>query len=164
MKTIDTRRSIRSYLPQEVEEEKLIAVLEAGRKAPSAKNRQMWHFYAVLNDEKRKEITRLSSDQKMLEEAPVCIIVTATDDYVMRCRVPAYVVDATIALSFMMLEAEHLDLGTCWIGSFDQDGIKELLDIPGNETVIGLTPLGYPNETPREKTTKDFDEVVTYIR
>jgi len=164
MKEIDNRRSIRSYLAKEIEEEKLIAVLEAGRKAPSAKNRQMWHFYVVSNKERKDKIMELSSNQKMIGEAPVCILVTATDDYMMRCRVPAYVVDASIALSFMLLEAQHQGLGTCWIGSFDQDGIKKYLELPENETIIGLTPLGYPDEMPREKTTKDFEEVVSYLK
>ena len=164
MKEIDDRRSIRAYLDKEVEEEKLTAVLEAGRKAPSAKNRQMWHFYVVSNIELKKQLTALCSDQSMIAEAPICLLVTATDDYTMRCKIPAYVVDSTIALSFMMLEAEHQGLGTCWIGSFDQDGIKELLELPENETIVGLTPLGYANQAPREKTTKDLAEVVSYFR
>lgn len=164
MKEIENRRSIRSYLAKEVEEEKLTAVLEAGRKAPSAKNRQMWHFYVVSNKELKAKITELSGGQKMIDQAPICLMVTATDDYMMRCKVPAYVVDSSIALSFMLLEAEHQGLGTCWIGSFDQDKIKELLGIPVNETIIGFTPLGYTDEAPREKTTKDMEEVVSYIK
>lgn len=164
MQAIDVRRSIRSYTDQPVEEEKLTAVLEAGRKAPSAKNRQMWHFYVVSNPQLRAQITALSSNQKMISEAPICLLVTATDDYVMGCRVPAYVVDPSIALSFMILEAAQQGLGTCWIGSFDQDGIRKLLALPENEFIIGFTPLGYPNEQPRQKTTKSAQEVITYLR
>lgn len=163
MKEIDERRSVRSYQNKEVEEEKLIAVLNAGRVAPSARNRQMWHFYVIKNPDIKKEITALSRNQEMIEQAPICIVVSATDDYMMSCKIPAYVVDPTLALANIMLEARYQGLGTCWIGSFDQDALKALLKLPEEETIIGLTPLGYPNETPRERNYKSIDEIVTYI-
>ena len=164
MKEIELRRSIRSYLSTPIEEEKLQAVLEAGWKAPSAKNRQMWHFYVVSEPEIKKEITRLSRNQKMIEEAPVCIIACATDDYMMSCKIPAYIVDTSIALSFMLLEAVHQGLSTCWIGAFEQDEVKKLLNIPENETIVGLTPLGYANQDPAASSNKPFEEVFTFIR
>ena len=164
MKTIEERKSIRSYLDKEVEEEKLLAVLEAGRLAPSARNRQQWHFYVVSNVEYKKAIMAISRDQSMIAEAPILLVVTATDDYVMGCKIPAYVVDPTIALTHMLLEANAQGLGTCWIGSYDQDAIKEILSIPVTETVVGITPLGYANDVGRERSRKELTEIVSYIK
>ena len=164
MKAIDSRRSVRSYLDKEVEEEKLLAVLEAGRLAPSAKNRQAWHFYVVTNPETKHEICVITDNQAMVDEAPVCIVVVATDDYVMGCKIPAFVVDSTIALSFMMVEASEQGLGTCWIGKYNQDQLKALLNLSDNETVIGLTPLGYPKGGVSPKNLKSFEDIVTYIK
>ena len=164
MQAIDNRYSVRAYLDKEVEEAKLQAILQAGRKAPSARNRQEWHFYVVTNKEIKREIMVISGDQEMIDQAPVCIVVTATDQYMMRCKVPAYVVDPTLALSFIMLEAQEQGLGTCWIGSFDQDKLKELLSLPEGETVIGLTPLGYGNNGTIERQRKALEDIVTYIK
>jgi len=164
MQTINKRRSVRSYLDKEVEEEKLLAVLEAGRLAPSARNRQEWHFYVLTNKELKEKLMALSRDQEMIVQAPICIVVTATDQYMMGCNIPAYVVDPTLALGYMLLEAQEQGLGTCWIGSYDQEKIKELLNIPESETVIGFTPLGYPDGAVRERTYKTLDEIVTYIK
>ena len=164
MKAIDSRRSVRSYLAKAVEEEKLLAVLEAGRLAPSAKNRQAWHFYVVTNPEIKHGICVITHSQAMVDEAQVCIVVSATDDYVMGCKIPAFVVDPTIALSFMMLEASEQGLGTCWIGKYDQDELKALLNLPDNETIVGLTPLGYPNGEANSRNYKSLEEIVTYIK
>jgi len=163
VKEIEQRRSIRAYLPTEVEEEKLLAILEAGRKAPSARNRQMWHFYVVSNPDLKTKIKALSRDQAMIEQAPICLVITATDDYVMGCKIPAYVVDPTIALSFMMLEATNQGLATCWIGAYDQDALKELLNLPAGETIIGMTPLGYAGQEPSARSYKSLEEIVTYL-
>ena len=164
MQAIDKRHSVRAYLDKEVEEKKLLAVLEAGRLAPSARNRQEWHFYVITNKELKKEIMMISREQEMIEQAPVCLVITATDDYMMGCKIPAYVVDPTLALGYMLLEAEEQGLGTCWIGSYDQEKVKALLNLPENETVIGLTPLGYANGGTKEHNRKPLAEIVTYVK
>ncbi len=164
MKTIDERYSVRAYLDKEVEEEKLLAVLEAGRLAPSARNRQERHFYIITNPELKEEIMMISRQQEMLVEAPILIVVTATDDYMMGCKIPAYIVDPTLALGYMLLEAQNQGLGTCWVGSYDQDALKALLKLPSNETVVGITPLGYGNGGTRERDRKPLSEITTYIK
>jgi len=162
---IKARRSIRSYGAREVEEEKLNRVLEAGRLAPSASNRQDWKFIVVRDQETRKRLVEAAGGQKFLGTAPVVLVVCGTDpDKVMLCGQPAYAIDASIALSFMILEACELGLGTCWLGHFDEKQVKEILGIPAGVRVVAMTPLGYPAESPAARPRKKPDEVVSYER
>lgn len=162
---IKARRSIRAYEAREVEEEKLRRVLEAGRLAPSANNRQDWRFIVVRDPEKRKKLVEAAGGQAFVGTAPVVLVVCGTEpEKVMYCGQPAYTVDATIALSFMILEACELGLGTCWLGHFDEQRVKEILGIPEKVRVVAMTPLGYPAESPTARPRKSLDEVVSYER
>ncbi len=164
MEAIEKRRSIRSYKNQSIEEDKLLKVLEAGRLAPSALNRQMWHFYVVSNPDLIQQLQVNCRNQKQVGEAPVIIVVCSTLERVMSCGQKASTVDCSIALSFMMLEAETQGLGTCWLGSFDEPAVKQTLNIPSEYDVVAITPLGYPNEQPAARPRKTLDEIVTYIK
>lgn len=145
---IGQRRSIRAYREKEVEEEKLMKVLDAGRLAPSAKNRQEWHFIVVRDRETRRKLAKAAYGQKFIEQAPVTLVGCAFyADYVMPCGQPAYTVDVSIAFAFMMLEATELGLGTCWLGAFLENEVKEILNIPDQMRVVVVMPLGYPAES-----------------
>jgi nitroreductase len=144
---ISQRRSIRAYQEREIGEEKLQRVLEAGRLAPSAKNRQEWRFIVVRDLETRRKLVSAALGQRFIEQAPVTIVACAiATDYYMPCGQPAYTVDVSIALSFMILEATELGLGTCWLGAFHEDAVKDILNIPEAMRVVAMTPLGYPAE------------------
>jgi len=71
-------------------------------------------------------------------------------------------VDLSIATAYMILEAYEQGLGTCWLGSFDEDKVKEILGIPDKVRVVAITPLGYPAETPFMRPRKDIKEIVCY--
>ena len=115
------RRSIRNYLDKPVEEEKIERVLEAGRLAPSAANKQEWHFVIVRDKELREKLMKAAGDQKFVAEAPVVIAACALDSsHVMKCGQPSYSIDVAIALSFMNLPATELGWGCCWIGHFEE--------------------------------------------
>ncbi len=147
---ISKRKSVRAYADKDVEEEKLLKVLEAGRLAPSAKNRQEWRFIVVRDPETRRKLTKACYGQRFVEQAPVTLIACAMyADYIMPCGQPAYTVDVSIALSFMMLEATDLGLGTCWLGAFHEGEVKEILNIPDAMRVVAVMPLGYPSESLR---------------
>lgn len=97
--------------------------------------------------------------------APVVIAACGVDaDYVMRCGHPAYLVDVTIAVDHLTLKAAEEGLGTCWIGAFNQDQVKKILDIPEEVRVVTLLPLGYPAATPgsKHKKRKELPEIVMY--
>jgi len=139
---IQTRRSIRSYLPDEVPEEKLTRILEAARLAPSAANRQPWHFVVVRDAQKRKRLSEGGMFARFLHESPVVIVGCGN-----KWASPKwYVVDTTIAMQNMVIAATGEGLGTCWIGSFTEKQVKDLLEIPSRFTVVALLAVGYPRE------------------
>jgi len=147
MEAIKTRKSVRAYLPTPVEDEKLNAVLEAARLAPSAANRQEWRFVIVREPGTRKELAAAAGGQGFLAEAPIIIVACAeTDGHVMRCGQPSYPIDVAIALDHMSLAAVELGLGNCWIGLFDEKKVKEILHIPDKIRVVELMTLGYPSD------------------
>lgn len=156
---ISTRRSIRRYKADPVAEGVLEAVLEAGRLAPSARNEQRWHFVAVRDAATRERLAEACHGQGMVAEAPVALVVWAGDDRQMACGQSAATVDCSIALSFMMLKATELGLGTCWLGAFDPEAVKALLGLPESATVVAATPLGYANEAPAARPRKALDEI-----
>jgi nitroreductase len=147
MDAIKTRKSVRSYLAKPVEDEKLDAVLEAARLAPSASNRQEWRFVIVRELGTRKKLASVAGGQMFVGEAPVLIVACAeTDGHLMRCGQLCYPIDVAIALDHMSLAAVDLGLGTCWIGLFDENKVKEILQIPDEIRVVELMPLGYPSD------------------
>jgi nitroreductase len=159
------RRSIRAYLNKPIEDEKLERVLEAARISPTAKNRQEWKFIVVKNEEIKQRLLPAVKDRKFVVEAPVVIVACATEPtFVMPCGQPAYTVDLSIAMSYMILEAQELGLGTCWLGGFFEDQVKEILGVPGNVRVVAITPLGYPAEKPKARPRKMLEEIVCYDR
>lgn len=161
--TIGGRRSVRSYLPREVESEKLAAVLEAGRLAPSARNRQEWRFVVVTDPALQERLAQAAYGQEFVAQAPVVLVVCDTGgEYVMTCGQPGGTVDCSIALSFMMLQATELGLGTCWLGKYDAQSVREILGIPPAVRVVAMTPLGYPAEDPAARPRKQSAEVVAF--
>ncbi|MDR1064893.1 MAG: nitroreductase family protein [Oscillospiraceae bacterium] len=159
---IKERRSVRSYLPKTVEEEKLLAVLEAGRLSPSAKNQQQWKFILVRDPEKLKLLLEASEGQRSVEEAPAAIVACASADYTMLCGERTAPIDTSIAFSSMLLRAYELGLGTCWLGRFRADIVKSALGIPDNVEVVAVTPIGYPAETPEARPRKTLAEVASF--
>ena len=162
MQAIKERRSIRRYQQRPVADEILTTLMEAVRVAPSASNRQEWRFIVVKD---RAQIEKLATitGQLFLATAPVIVAgVALNPERVMRCEVPAYAVDLSIALTHLMLAAVEHGLGTCWIGWFDQNEVKRTLRIPDEYKVVGLLTLGYPAESPDFRGRKPLNEVVSY--
>jgi len=166
MQAIQTRKSVRAFLDRPVEDEKLRKVLEAGRLAPSASNRQEWRFVIVRNPETRKHLAEIAGQQDFVGQAPVLIVACAeTDGYTMRCGQPCYPIDVAIALDHITLAAVEQGLGTCWIGKFDEQKVKDCLGIPEGVRVVELMPLGYPADaSPVEKRRLPIDAIVKYER
>ena len=160
---IKNRFSVRSYLNKPVEDEKLALVLDAARLAPSARNKQSWKFIVIKDKIIRQKLIDAAAGQQFVAEAPVVIAAVSTEpSYVMRCGIPAYSVDLAIAVDHMTLQAVELGLGTCWIGAFYQDKVKEILQIPDEYKVVALLPLGYPAGLSAEKNRKSKDDVFSY--
>jgi len=160
---IEKRQSIREYQDTAVPEEKLKKVLEAARLSPSASNRQDRRFVVVKDSERRRELSEAANGQRHVREAPVVIAAVATvPAYVMMCGVPSYAVDAAIAVDHMSLAAVSEGLGTCWIGAFSQEKVREILRIPNEYMVVALLTLGFPRSPGNPKTRKPLDEMVSF--
>jgi len=135
---IEKRRSIRNYQDRDVEEEKIIKILEAARAAPSASNRQEWRFIVVRDKEVRKKLCKAAKGQKFVQEAPVVIACCAeTDNHTMSCGQLCYPIDVAISIDHMTLAAVQLGLGTCWVGAFYEEQVKKVIDL-GPQTNQGL--------------------------
>jgi nitroreductase len=165
LKVIQKRRSVRKYKRDPIPEDVLQRVLEAARLAPSGKNYQPWKFIVVQNEELKEKLARASAEQFFMAEAPIIIVGCGfpDDSYSSMGRyMKSWPVDVTIALEHLILQAAEEDLGTCWIGSFEEEEVKSILNVPENVRVLALTPLGYPDETAPYRGRKRIDEIVSY--
>ncbi len=164
MDAIKIRKSVRGYIDKPVEEEKLTALMEAAKLAPSSSNRQEWRFILVREKETRKKLTDVAAHQAFVGQAPVIIAACAdSDGHIMSCGQPSYPIDVAIALEHIALTAVELGLGTCWIGDFNEDKTKQLLGIPEKIRVVELMTLGYPaNPSPVEKKRLPLDQIVKF--
>ncbi len=170
MKVLDViqkRRSVRKYKEDPIPEKDLMRVLEAARLAPSGKNFQPWKFIIVKDKALKEKLAQASAGQFFMAEAPIIIVGCGFPDncYAHMGRyMKSWSVDVTIALEHLILQAQEEGLGTCWIGSFEEEEVKAILNIPENVKVLALTPLGYPDEIPRFRGRKSLDEFISYDR
>ncbi len=170
MKVLDViqkRRSVRKYKEDPIPEKALMRVLEAARLAPSGKNFQPWKFIIVKDKALKEKLAQASAGQFFMAEAPIIIVGCGFPDNCyagMGRYMKSWSVDVTIALEHLILQAQEEGLGTCWIGSFEEEEVKAILNIPENVKVLALTPLGYPEEIPRFRGRKSLDEIISYDR
>lgn len=151
---IEKRRSIRRYKSDPIADDLIEKILASTRIAPSAGNRQPYHFIVVSDLEKRKALEL----REWAAEAPV-IIVGCTDPTISPTW---HLVDFAIAFEHIVLAATNLGLGTCWMGRLENETIKKALNISDNIKVVAVTPLGYPAEKPEPKMRKPLSEMVHY--
>jgi nitroreductase len=161
---LKSRRSIRRYRPDPVPEEALQQVLDAGRWAPSASNRQPWSFVVVRDPAIRQQVAQHAAfffiRWAQVGEAPVVIALCGD------VRNPAYRTflheDLGLAGAQMMLQAKALGLGTCWVGGLDRQAIAAILRLPPDVELVGLITLGYPAEDPPAPARKPLAQFVHY--
>jgi nitroreductase len=152
---IKARRSVRKYKPEFISGKKLEVILEAARLAPSAGNRQPWHFVVVQEASRKKAIAEAANNQAFMSDAAAIIVAVSNPNVSPRW----YEKDTMIALEHMVLAATSMGYGSCWIGAFDEDAVKNLLNIPARMKVTAILPIGVPDEKPIAKPRKDFSEI-----
>ena len=150
LKLIGNRYSCRRYSTQELNSEVLDKVLEAGRLAPTSHNNQPQRIY-VVKSEKAKE--KLMKDFAYNYKAPCYLVCGYNVDEVWRNDLDgdreSGDIDVSIVMTHMMLMAEELGLGACWIGRITPELVKKNLDIPENVKVVAVLSLGYHREDDR---------------
>jgi nitroreductase len=152
---IKTRKSIRKYKSEPIPVEKLELIFEAARLAPSAGNRQPWRFVVVQDAERKKALATVANNQMFLSDAAVIVAAIGNPETSKRW----YDKDIMIAVEHMVLAAAELGYGTCWIGAFDEEKVKNLLEIPKRMRVIALLPIGIPDVVPPSKPRKELSEI-----
>jgi nitroreductase len=168
MDVIRDRESIRSYDPERsVDREVLERILEAGRLAPSATNRQPWQILVFESDQALKKIKRCYA-KEWFQDAPVVIAVKGrrADAWMRADGYNSLETDLTILMTHLILAAESEGLGTCWIANFDYEALRKELELGDDEHVYAITPLGYtPKEfsKKRKKVRKSLDEVAVFL-
>jgi nitroreductase len=166
---IENRKSTRKYNSERpVDEQKLRMILNAGRLAPSAANRQPWTFYVVSSAGNLEKI-RKCYGKNWFDDAPHVIIVAGRRNDAWSRTSDGYnslETDLTIAMDHIILAAEAAGLGTCWIAAFDPEKLKQTGIVDNDEEVFAITPLGYPADgddiTP-QKNRKPLDEIVRFV-
>jgi nitroreductase len=166
---IKSRRSLRRYDPnKQIPEDCLRRILEAGRIAPSAANKQPWQFLVVKDPEMRQKLCSCY-DRDWLKKAPVILVIVGNKDNAYVRRDDGHnslEVDLTIAMDHIILAAADEGVGSCWIIAYDYEKLKRVLHLADHQYVSCITPLGYAPEgyeTRDMPPRKDFDEIVKII-
>ncbi|KKS40141.1 hypothetical protein A3H03_02360 [Candidatus Kuenenbacteria bacterium RIFCSPLOWO2_12_FULL_42_13] len=164
---INLRKSIRKYQDKQIPEEIIVELLDAARKAPSAKNTQS-HRYFIVNDQgtKDKLIKHNVFRRPFVYEAPLIIICCADPTQypkgvdIDECPSNYAYIDLSIAASFLVLRATELGLGTVFVAWMYRDKIKKIFNIPKNYIIPFVIPVGYPAEDPSPRPRKDLNEII----
>ncbi len=175
LELIKHRKSIRGFTNRPVEREKIMMCLEAARLAPSACNSQPWKFI-VVDDKKLKNklckaaLSGIYSMNSFCKTAPV-IVAAISEKSKFLARIGGmfrgtkyYLIDIGVTCEHFVLEAEELGLGTCWIGWFNEEAVKSILNVPKNKKIDILIALGYPDweKGPSEHSREPLDKIASF--
>jgi len=164
---IKGRRSVRAFKRQNVSEETVEKLIDAGRWAPSAGNIQPWEFIIVRKAEIKAKLAEAALGTGFIEEAPVVIVVCADENrsmqgYGVRGKTLYCLQDTAAAIQNIHLAAFALGLGTCWVGAFQEEEAKEALKIPNGVRPVAIIPLGYAAEPVSPRRRRSVDQIVHY--
>lgn len=166
---IRSRESIRNYDPESpLSKDTLEKILDAGRLAPSACNIQPWKFL-VISSTLMLEKVRACYHREWFKEAPHILIVTGFKDKAWKRSSDGYnsiETDLAIAMTHIILAAEDEGIGTCWIANYNAVLLREALNLPPDQVVFGITPLGYqkPGFTKKgSKNRKPLNEIAEFM-
>ncbi|MBO7645654.1 MAG: nitroreductase family protein [Prevotella sp.] len=156
LESIMTRTSIRRYTDQPVAKETVEKLLRAGMAAPTAVNRQPWHFVAITSREKLDELAGTGRNGGMLRQAPLAIVVCGDMDKAMTGKGQAFwIQDCSAATENILLAAHALGLGAVWTGVYPMDErvaeVSKVLSLPQNIVPLCTIIVGYPAEQPKPK-------------
>jgi len=158
---IKQRRSIRTYQDGEVPDNVIEMILEAGRWAPSASNKQPWHFIVIKNKELLEKLSKLTTYSKFIKRAPVAVAIVGKIEE----NPNWYVQDTSLASMNMQLMAWSLGVGTCWVGSMDREKAKKLLNLGEGDFLLTVLPMGYiKGSIPKPTLRKPLDEITSEIK
>ncbi len=164
---ITERRSIKKFLKMPVDDNLIGVMLHMATQAPSAGNVQEWNFIVIRDEERKRKLAAAALHQNFIAEAPVVIVVCAdmeriTLRYKDRGKNLYALQDTANAAMTILLCAQALGLGACWVGAFDDDQVRQVIETPDNIKPLVIIPVGYPAEKP-EKDMRIPVENITWI-
>lgn len=164
---IRRRRSVRAFTTKTLSNIEVEKLIDAARMAPSAGNIQPWKFVVVRRPEIKRKLVEAALNQSFIEEASVVIVVCADEiqsdrSYGNRGTTLYCLQDTAAAIQNILLAAYALGLGTCWIGAFDEDLVREALNVPPNMRPVAIIPVGHAAEELRTPSKKALKEVIQY--
>ncbi|MFH1692344.1 MAG: nitroreductase family protein [Candidatus Omnitrophota bacterium] len=170
---LEKRQSSRTYEQTHVPTEDILKCIQAAQLAPSACNSQPWHFIVINDPIIKKNLSDhvFNGPYQMnifAKQAPVIIacvsektpLLLKTAGYLR--RTPFYLIDIGIAMEHFVLQAQELNLSTCWIGWFNERWARKILEIPANKKIVCLLTLGYSREEHREKKRKNIKDIYSF--
>jgi nitroreductase len=162
-KLIRARYSARAYKSDPIPDRVLEKVLEAGRLAPTAANRQAFRILVIHTQGREEELKRIYGRDWFVQAPVVLGVCSLSDSCWVRGDGKSYgEVDAAIVMDHLILAAADQGLGSCWIGAFDEQAAREVLGLPDSVEPVALTPLGYPADRAGEKKRKSVEELVRF--
>lgn len=158
---IRRRRSVRAYRPDPVDDKDLARVLEAARLAPTAVNKQPFRLVVLSSAQHGEGLARIYHRPWFVQPPWVIGVLAVTDEAWVRKDGKNHAeIDAAIVMDHIVLAATDLGLGTCWVCNFDPDAAREVLALPPGVEPVAFTPLGHPDDAPREKVRKPLDALM----
>ncbi|MBI2107864.1 nitroreductase family protein [Candidatus Woesearchaeota archaeon] len=166
---IRTRRSVRKYKEDPVPWDNIVTIMQAGKYAPAAGNIFNTKFLVVKSDAKRKMIAEACVQQYWMEIAPIHIVMVAEPEHMERYYgtrgARLYTIQgAAAAAENMLLTAHSLGLGACWVGAFDEEEIRRILNLPEHVNVQAVITIGYPDERPEPPVKQRIEHIVYFER
>ncbi|MCL1800235.1 MAG: nitroreductase family protein [Promicromonosporaceae bacterium] len=164
----ETRRSVRAFTDEPVTDTHVDQLLRAAIAAPSAGNRQAWHFIVVRDHALKEAFATKATQQSFIATAPVVIVVCTDprqneDRYAERGEHLFAIQDTSAAIQNILLAATSLGLGTCWCGGFDESVVAATLKLPKHIRPVALIPVGHPaGALPEPTPRRPLSEVVEY--
>lgn len=156
LECIMTRTSIRQFTNQPISKADIEKLLRAGMAAPTAVNAQPWHFIAVTDKAKLKELAGTNRNARMLEQAALAIVVCGDMDKAMKGKAQEYwIQDCSAATENILLASHALGLGAVWTGVYPMDerveSVTSVLKLPSTIIPLCTIVIGYPAESPKPK-------------
>lgn len=165
-KVIESRTSIRKFKDTKLEEEKLNRIINSALMSPSWKNATSYKIIVIKDGLIKKQISetiinKTDESEDAVKSAPVCAVIIGNPSQSGEVDgKEMYLLDGAIAMEHLILAATAENLGTCWIAAVDEDKIKNILGVPGEFKVIGLTPIGEIEESKPHYDKKDIRDIV----
>ncbi|MFN8597167.1 MAG: nitroreductase family protein [Anaerolineae bacterium] len=162
---VEARQSVRAFMPQPIEPEKVQQILAAIDRAPSAGNLQGYEVYLVTRRQALEALARATNGQDFIAQAPLALVFCAnparsSPKYGQRGATLYCVQDATIACTFAQLAITAIGLASVWVGSFDEDSVRAAIGVGAELRPVAFLPIGYPAEAPERRSRRVLADLV----